>query len=163
MNAARGARRAVAGARALGGEKLHAAGWPSARGSSPPRFCRPAQPEVPASKLPRPLAEDAARAMIDTVGVQAREDWIGGPRRRGRDAALRLRPADLRSAGLTGADMPLPEALRITGKGGKERWCRCCRSRAPPSRLCRASAPSRRSRGAPLFRGARGGAAQRRG
>ena len=27
-------------------------------------------------KLPRPLAEDAARAMIDTVELQARQDWV---------------------------------------------------------------------------------------
>lgn len=72
-------------------------------------------------KLPRPLAEDAAKAMIDTVAVQARQDWIGV-----RDAAVitLLYGCGLRiseALGLRGRDLPLGEALRILGKGGKER------------------------------------------
>ena len=73
-------------------------------------------------KLPRPLAEDAA----------TRDD------RHGRDASnrsLRLQRVIVRSLpcftavalrisealSLTGADVPLPQVMRITGKGGKER------------------------------------------
>ncbi|WP_299925461.1 tyrosine recombinase XerC [uncultured Pelagimonas sp.] len=72
-------------------------------------------------KLPRPLAEDAARAMIDTVAVQSREDWIGA-----RDSAVitLLYGCGLRiseALGLEGRDLPLGESLRIIGKGGKER------------------------------------------
>ncbi|MGH1413878.1 MAG: tyrosine recombinase XerC [Pelagimonas sp.] len=72
-------------------------------------------------KLPRPLAQDAARAMIDTVAVQSREDWIGV-----RDAAVvtLLYGCGLRiseALGLVGRDVPLGEAMRIIGKGGKER------------------------------------------
>ena len=72
-------------------------------------------------KLPRPLAVDAARAMIDTVEVQAREPWIAA-----RDTAVvtLLYGCGLRiseALGLTGAQTPLPATLRIIGKGGKER------------------------------------------
>lgn len=72
-------------------------------------------------KLPRPLAKDAARAMIDNVAQQAREDWIGA-----RDSAVitLLYGCGLRiseALGLCGRDMPLGETMRIVGKGGKER------------------------------------------
>lgn len=72
-------------------------------------------------KLPRPLAEEAASAMIDTVELQARDPWVAA-----RDAAVvtLLYGCGLRiseALGLTGADYPLPDILRITGKGGKER------------------------------------------
>ena len=72
-------------------------------------------------KLPRPLAVDAASAMIDTVEIQARDPWVAA-----RDAAVvtLLYGCGLRiseALGLTGADAPLPSVLRITGKGGKER------------------------------------------
>ena len=72
-------------------------------------------------KLPRPLSEDAARAMIDTVELQSTEPWVAA-----RDMAIvtLLYGCGLRiseALGLTGADSPLPEVLRIKGKGGKER------------------------------------------
>jgi integrase/recombinase XerC len=72
-------------------------------------------------KLPRPLAEDAAHDMIETVEFQAQEDWIAA-----RDAAVLtlLYGCGLRiseALGLTRADHPLPDVLRITGKGGKQR------------------------------------------
>ncbi|SFR33406.1 integrase/recombinase XerC [Yoonia tamlensis] len=72
-------------------------------------------------KLPRPLAEDAAAAMLDTIGNQAREPWVAA-----RDTAVitLLYGCGLRiseALGLTGADAPLPAVLRIMGKGGKER------------------------------------------
>ena len=72
-------------------------------------------------KLPRPLEERAAAQMIDHVGAQAKEPWIAA-----RDEAVvtLLYGCGLRiseALGLTGADVPLAEVLRITGKGGKER------------------------------------------
>ena len=72
-------------------------------------------------KLPRPLSETAAREVIDQVGTFARTDWIAA-----RDIAVvtLLYGCGLRiseALGLTGADHPLPETLRISGKGGKER------------------------------------------
>ncbi len=72
-------------------------------------------------KLPRPLAEDAARAMIDTVELQSSSDWVAA-----RDMAVvtLLYGCGLRiseALSLTGRDVPLPATLRILGKGGKER------------------------------------------
>ncbi|MCF6234550.1 MAG: tyrosine recombinase XerC [Rhodobacteraceae bacterium] len=73
------------------------------------------------NKLPRPLAKDAARAMIETVELQSDSDWLAA-----RDVAVvtLLYGVGLRiseALGLTGADTPLPAVLRIIGKGGKER------------------------------------------
>lgn len=109
-------------------------------------------------KLPRPLAEDAARAMIDTVELQSDTDWIAA-----RDVAVvtLLYGCGLRiseALSLTCADTPLPATLRIVGKGGKERvvpvlpqardavanYIRLCPHPAEPDK--------------PLFRGVRGGA-----
>jgi integrase/recombinase XerC len=72
-------------------------------------------------KLPRPLAPDAARDLIETVEAQARAPWIAA-----RDVAVLtllwgcgLRISEALS--LTGADCPLAPTLRVLGKGGKER------------------------------------------
>ena len=72
-------------------------------------------------KLPRPLEVDAASAMIETIDLQAKEPWVAA-----RDTAVvtLLYGCGLRiseALGLTGADAPLPEVLRIVGKGNKER------------------------------------------
>ncbi|WP_171209487.1 MULTISPECIES: tyrosine recombinase XerC [unclassified Ruegeria] len=109
-------------------------------------------------KLPRPLAEDAARAMIETVEAQSTSDWIAA-----RDVAVvtLLYGCGLRiseALSLTGADAPLPNTLRILGKGGKERIVPVIpAARATTDhylRLC----PHPQSPQAPLFRGVRGGA-----
>lgn len=72
-------------------------------------------------KLPRPLGQDAARAMIDTVKMQSNEAWVSS-----RDAAIvtvmygcGLRISEALSLKIS--DTPLPETLRIVGKGNKER------------------------------------------
>ena len=72
-------------------------------------------------KLPRPLAEDAARAVLETVSLHHPTEWVAL-----RDTAVitilygcGLRISEALS--LRGADAPLPDTLRITGKGGKER------------------------------------------
>ena len=72
-------------------------------------------------KLPRPLSEPAAKEVIGLMGSLPREDWVAA-----RDAAVvtLLYGCGLRiseALSLSGADAPLPEVLRIRGKGGKER------------------------------------------
>ena len=108
-------------------------------------------------KLPRPLTEDATFAMIDSVGDQAREPWV-----QARDVAVvtLLYGCGLRiseALGLTGDAHPLPDVLRITGKGGKERLVPVLpaarQAVAAYVRLC----PHDLTRAAALFRGARGG------
>lgn len=107
-------------------------------------------------KLPRPLSEDAARDMLDTVGDYASNDWIAA-----RDTAVLtlLYGCGLRiseALGLTGADCPLPEVLRIIGKGDKERLVPTLpvarAALAEYARLCPYDLPWDQ----PLFRGARG-------
>lgn len=72
-------------------------------------------------KLPRPLAQDAAHALIDTIEMQTDTPWVAA-----RDVAVvtllwgcGLRISEALS--LRGGDVPLANALRIIGKGGKER------------------------------------------
>ncbi len=108
-------------------------------------------------KLPRPLAEDAARAMIDTVELQSRTSWIAA-----RDAAVLtlLYGCGLRiseALGLTGRDAPLPDTLRIRGKGGKERLVPVLPAARAAVDAYAALCPHDLSAAAPLFRGSRGG------
>jgi integrase/recombinase XerC len=108
-------------------------------------------------KLPRPLSEDGAAQILSEIGSDAREDWIAA-----RDTAiatllygLGLRISEALS--LTGASHPLPEVLRITGKGDKTRILpvipAAAQAVADYVRLC----PFELSAQQPLFRGARGG------
>lgn len=108
-------------------------------------------------KLPRPLAEDAAAAMISTVELQSLEPWVAA-----RDTAVvtLLYGCGLRiseALGLTTADTPLPQALRIIGKGGKERIVPVIPAArdavAHYLQLC----PHAMEPHAPIFRGVRGG------
>lgn len=108
-------------------------------------------------KLPRPLAEEAARAMIETVERQSTSDWVSA-----RDVAVvtLLYGCGLRiseALSLTGGDTPLPETLRIVGKGDKERVVPVLpAARAAVERyvqLC----PHPQAQDKALFRGIRGG------
>ena len=108
-------------------------------------------------KLPRPLSEDAAVAMLDTLDSQTAEPWIAA-----RDAAVvtLLYGCGLRiseALSLRGADMPLADVIRITGKGGKERLVPVIDAARDALtgylRLC----PFPIDPAAPVFRGARGG------
>jgi integrase/recombinase XerC len=108
-------------------------------------------------KLPRPLSEDGAASLLDTIGDDAREDWIAA-----RDTAivtllygLGLRISEALS--LTGADHPLPSTLRITGKGGKTRIVPVLPAAAQAVAAYVALCPYDLAPDAPLFRGARGG------
>ena len=108
-------------------------------------------------KLPRPLSVDGAQEVIEDMGA-AREGWIGA-----RDLAVTtlLYACGLRiseALGLTGAAHPLPDVLRIKGKGGKERLVPVLPiAREAVAEYLRQS-PWPLEREAPLFRGARGGA-----
>lgn len=109
-------------------------------------------------KLPRPLAEDAATAMIETVELQATDPWVAA-----RDSAVvtLLYGCGLRiseALGLTGADVPLPPVLRITGKGGKERIVPVIDVAREAVQAYLRLSPHPVEPNAPLFRGTRGGA-----
>ncbi len=73
------------------------------------------------TRLPRPISAKAAVALIDNIEVQHKEAWVAA-----RDVAVvtLLYGCGLRiseALGLNRSDAPLPEVLRIAGKGGKER------------------------------------------
>jgi integrase/recombinase XerC len=108
--------------------------------------------------LPRPVSEGAARDLIVEASDTASQEWVGA-----RDAALitLLYAAGLRiseALGLTGGDLPLPEMLRVVGKGGKERIVPLLPAAreavARYAELC----PYALTEDAPLFRAIRGGA-----
>lgn len=108
--------------------------------------------------LPRPLAVDQARAVLDLAGQGHDTPWIAA-----RDAAvltllyaLGLRIGE--ALALDGGDWPLGESLVVRGKGGRERVVPVLPvARAAVADYLRLSpwpvAPDR-----PLFRGLRGGA-----
>lgn len=109
------------------------------------------------ARLPRPLEVEAAQAMLDTVGMQAAEPWVAA-----RDLAVvtllwgcGLRISEALS--LDGAEHPLPAALRIVGKGGKERVVPVIAPAREAVAAYVAACPWPTQRGAPLFRGTRGG------
>lgn len=108
-------------------------------------------------KLPRPLSEEAASAVLADAAQGHPEDWIAA-----RDVAvltllygLGLRISE--ALGLTGADHPLPQTLRIAGKGGKERLVPVLPAAAEAVAVYVRLCPFDLSRAQPLFRGARGG------
>ncbi|NOE18716.1 tyrosine-type recombinase/integrase [Ruegeria atlantica] len=108
-------------------------------------------------KLPRPLAEDAARAMIDTVELQSTSDWVAA-----RDVAVvtLLYGCGLRiseALSLTGADVPLPATLRIVGKGDKERVVPVLPAAREAVDRYLKLCPHTRAQDKALFRGVRGG------
>lgn len=108
-------------------------------------------------KLPRPLSEEAAAEVIDTVGLQARDDW-----QQARDIAVvtLLYGCGLRiseALGLTGAAHPLRDVLRITGKGGKTRLVPVLPQAAQAVARYVGLCPFDLAADQPLFRGARGG------
>ncbi len=108
-------------------------------------------------KLPRPLSIDGASDIIDTAADQSAEPWVAA---RDRAVLTLLYGCGLRiseALGLAAAAHPLPEVLRITGKGGKERLVPVLpvarEAVAEYVRLC----PFDLAPADPLFRGTRGG------
>ncbi|WP_235930350.1 tyrosine recombinase XerC [Sulfitobacter sediminilitoris] len=113
-------------------------------------------------KLPRPLAVDAAKALIDCVEIQSDRPWVAA-----RDVAVLtlLWGCGLRiseALGLKGRDAPLPDTLRIVGKGGKERVVPVLpAARDAVEAYCRLC-PHPPEADGPLFRAIRGGALSQR-
>ncbi|WP_146344486.1 tyrosine recombinase XerC [Phaeobacter marinintestinus] len=110
------------------------------------------------NKLPRPLAQDAARAMIDTVELQSETPWVAV-----RDMAVvtLLYGCGLRiseALGLKGSDAPLPKVLRIIGKGNKERVVPVLDAARESVDAYLKLCPHPLEADGPLFRGVRGGA-----
>lgn len=108
-------------------------------------------------KLPRPLSEKAALNVLDTVELQSETPWVAA-----RDTAVvtLLYGCGLRiseALGLTGADAPLPETLRIIGKGGKERVVPVIAPARDAVDRYVALCPHQVDRAGALFRGVRGG------
>ena len=108
-------------------------------------------------KLPRPLNEDAARDMIDTLALQSQTPWISA-----RDQAVvtLLYGCGLRiseALSLTGHDLPLAEVIRIVGKGGKERIVPVIGAARQAVAAYTDICPYPITAGTPLFLGARGG------
>jgi integrase/recombinase XerC len=108
-------------------------------------------------KLPRPLAEDAARAVLETVEFQSQQDWVAA-----RDVAVvtLLYGCGLRiseALGLTGSDAPLPPTLRILGKGRKERVVPVLAAAHDAVNRYVELCPFSPEPGQALFRGVRGG------
>ncbi|MEM6680562.1 MAG: tyrosine recombinase XerC, partial [Pseudomonadota bacterium] len=108
--------------------------------------------------LPRPVAENDARAVLDAIASDGRKPW-----EQARDAAVLtlLWAAGLRigeALSLRGRDAPLGEALRITGKGGVMREVPVLPAACAAVEAYRTLCPHPLEADGPLFRGARGGA-----
>ena len=108
-------------------------------------------------KLPRPLSVDAAADVLETVGDDARTPWVAA-----RDAAVvtLLYGCGLRiseALALTGASSPLPQVLRIKGKGGKERLVPVLPAAREAVAAYVTLCPFDLTPDGPLFRGTRGG------
>ncbi|WP_370515300.1 tyrosine recombinase XerC [Paracoccus sp. S-4012] len=109
-----------------------------------------------ARSLPRPLAEAQAREVLDRAALGHEIPWVAA-----RDAAVLtlLYGSGLRigeALGLDGRDWPMGEALRIRGKGGRERMVPVLpvarKAIAEYLRLC----PWEMTPDSPLFRGVQG-------
>ncbi|NOX42070.1 MAG: tyrosine recombinase XerC [Alphaproteobacteria bacterium] len=109
------------------------------------------------AKLPRPVAAGSARELISTVELQHPEPWIST-----RDVAVvtLLYGCGLRiseALGLPFNAAPLPEVLRITGKGNKERLVPVIPAARQAVAVYLAACPLSFEPDSPLFRGLRGG------
>ncbi len=109
------------------------------------------------ASLPRPVSEDQAAGLLREAMTGPERPWEGA-----RDAAVLslLYGCGLRiseALSLTREDAPLPEVLRITGKGGKTRMTPTLPAvRAAVDAYLKAC-PYPLTAGEPLFRAARGG------
>lgn len=108
--------------------------------------------------LPRPLTPDAAREVLARTSHQSLTPWVAA-----RDTAVitLLYGCGLRiseALGLTGEDYPLPDTLRVLGKGRKERVVPVIDAAKLAVAEYVAAGPFEPEPGKPLFRGVRGGA-----
>ncbi len=112
-----------------------------------------------APRLPRPVSIDAARDLLHEAETEPdAEPWIGA-----RDLAVLslLYGAGLRiseALSLTGAHVPAPERLRITGKGGKVRIIPLIQPVRDAIDAYASLCPYALTKSGALFRGAKGGA-----
>ncbi|MEM6385855.1 MAG: tyrosine recombinase XerC [Pseudomonadota bacterium] len=110
------------------------------------------------AKLPRPLAEDAARSMLQVVEDVSEVPWVAA-----RDVAVLtlLYGCGLRiseALSLRYEDLPLSDSLRITGKGGKERLVPVIAAARDAVARYQQLCPFDLEAEIPIFRGVRGGA-----
>jgi integrase/recombinase XerC len=143
-------------ARALSAVKGFHAWLAEARGLPAPAVTATRGPRVK-PRLPRPVAADAARALLAAVEAQTLEPWT-----QARDLAVvtLLYGCGLRigeALGLRQADAPLGEMLKVRGKGGRERLVPVLPVAARAVEAYRALLPFPAAPAAPLFLGARGG------
>lgn len=143
--------------RALSAVKSFHAWLAEAQGIEAPAVTATRGPRVK-PRLPRPVAPDAARALIAAVAAQSLEPWIAA-----RDVAVvtLLYGGGLRiseALGLRQADAPLPASLRIRGKGGRERMVPVLPAVRAAVEHYRDLCPFEPGAQAPLFLGQRGGA-----
>ena len=122
------------------------------------------QPQVPTTRapkrpktLPRPQAPADVEALAETAKDQQREDWVGK-----RDLAilLLLYGSGLRIAeamALEGRVRPIGKAIRVTGKGGKQRVVPVVPAVAQAIEAYAAACPWPLAPGEALFKGLRGG------
>ncbi|HET7410917.1 MAG TPA: tyrosine recombinase XerC [Paracoccaceae bacterium] len=109
-----------------------------------------------AARLPRPVAAPDARRLVAAAGHHA-EPWIAA---RDTAALTLIWGAGLRIAealSLRQRDAPLPETLRVTGKGGKEREIPILPAARAAVECYRALCPLPAGPDGALFLGARGG------
>ena len=109
-------------------------------------------------KLPRPIAEEAARDLLDIAALQSDRPWVGL-----RDTAVLtllwgcgLRISEALS--LRGREAPLPQVMRIVGKGGKERIVPVIDAARDAVDAYVRACPHDLQNDGPLFRAIRGGA-----
>ena len=132
-------------------------GWLARTGRAEnPAIATVRTPKVPRT-VPKPLSEADARLVLDRVQDVAREDWRG---LRDRAVLMLLYGAGLRigeAVALNVGDLPEDGALRVLGKGGKERMVPLLPRVTEAIRAYLAACPYDSGPGTPLFRGARGG------
>lgn len=144
-------------ARALSAVKSFHAWLAETRGLTAPAITATRGPRVK-QRLPRPVSAEAARTLISTVELQSLEPWIAA-----RDLAVvtMLYGCGLRiseALGLRQSDAPLPDALKIRGKGDVERMVPVLPVARDAVERYRRLCPHDPGPGGPLFLGARGGA-----
>ena len=121
--------------------------------ASLPRLKGPKKPR----SVPRPISPDEAVSLAEEAGEDASQPWIAA-----RDEAvlLLLYGSGLRVAealGLTGAALPMGEALVVTGKRNKTRIVPLLEPVRVAIQLYLTLCPYPPDKTQPLFRGARGG------
>ncbi|WP_424933109.1 tyrosine recombinase XerC [Amaricoccus macauensis] len=142
-------------ARSLSAVKSFHAWLAEARGHTAPAITATRGPRVK-QRLPRPVTADAARNLISTVELQSSEPWIAA-----RDLAVvtLLYGCGLRiseALSLKQSDAPLPDTLKIRGKGGVERMVPVLPVARRAVEDYRALCPHDPGSAGPLFLGARG-------